>query len=201
MLGDNKSGYFSILYKLHHDLDDLFHFSCVTHQKQVINQTNGYKELPFFAPAIKKDQKNPNEKKEIKNIENDNKYFKPTMYKLFGLIMLTTGLIFLAYAYPNFTFLMQIVVFFSALIVGYQAVWGVRPALHTPLMSITNAISGLTSAGALFIIGDYWYPYNIGQVFGCIALTVSCVNIAGGFLITKRMLDKFKRPHDPKEYN
>jgi len=146
MLGANKHEHLLKLNSCHGELDDLFHFSCVTHQNQVIDN---YKELPFLAPVVKKEQKNSNEKKE--NIsEMNNKYFKPTMYKMFGLIMMTTSLIFLAYAYPkNKVFLMQIVVFFLALIVGYQAVWGVRPALHTPLMSITNAISGLTSAGAL----------------------------------------------------
>lgn len=149
MLGANKHEHLSKLNSCHGELDDLFHFSCVTHQNQVIDC---YKELPFLAPVVKKE--NPNEKKE-NIIEMDNKYLKPTMYKMLSLIMVTTSLIFLAYAYPkNKVFLMQIVVFFLALIVGYQAVWGVRPALHTPLMSITNAISGLTSAGALYIIGD-----------------------------------------------
>lgn len=81
---------------------------------------------------------------------------------------------------------------------GYQAVWGVVPALHTPLMSVTNAISGITAVGGLLLFGHGSFA---AQVLAGIAILASCVNIAGGFFVTKRMLDMFSRPNDPPEYN
>lgn len=86
-------------------------------------------------------------------------------------------------------------------IVGYHTVWGVTPALHSPLMSVTNAISGITAVGGLLLMGGGLVPQTIPQALGAAALTLSAVNIAGGFLVTQRMLDMFKRPTDPPEYN
>jgi len=68
-------------------------------------------------------------------------------------------------------------------------------------MSVTNAISGLTAAGGLFVIGGGIIPYTIPQFLGSIAVLISSVNIFGGFLISKRMLDMFRRPTDPPEYS
>eukprot|EP00929_Paragymnodinium_shiwhaense_P110361 TRINITY_DN772_c0_g2_i1.p1 TRINITY_DN772_c0_g2~~TRINITY_DN772_c0_g2_i1.p1 ORF type:complete len:1019 (+),score=295.01 TRINITY_DN772_c0_g2_i1:81-3137(+) len=76
---------------------------------------------------------------------------------------------------------------------GYQAVWGVKHALHTPLMSVTNAISGATAFGGLMMIpGTSGAPLALAAL----ATTASAVNIAGGFVVTQRMLDLFKRPGD-----
>lgn len=96
------------------------------------------------------------------------------------------------------SFLGMITTFCLAGTAGYQAVWGVVPGLHTPLMSVTNAISGITAVGALLIFGD---GDIISHVLSGIALLASCINIAGGFKVTARMLDMFRRPHDPPEYN
>uniref|UniRef100_A0A7S1RP15 proton-translocating NAD(P)(+) transhydrogenase n=1 Tax=Alexandrium catenella TaxID=2925 RepID=A0A7S1RP15_ALECA len=76
---------------------------------------------------------------------------------------------------------------------GYQVVWGVKHALHTPLMSVTNAISGATAFGGMMLLGQ-----SSGMAYGLAALatTASAVNIAGGFIVTQRMLDLFKRPGD-----
>jgi len=68
-------------------------------------------------------------------------------------------------------------------------------------MSITNAISGLTAAGGLFVIGGGLVPHTFAQFLGSIAVLISSFNIFGGFYITKRMLDMFKRPSDPPEYS
>lgn len=86
-------------------------------------------------------------------------------------------------------------------IVGYYTVWGVTPALHSPLMSVTNAVSGLTAAGALCLMGGQYMPASSAQTLALGACFLSSVNIGGGFVITKRMLDMFKRPTDPPEYN
>jgi NAD(P) transhydrogenase len=86
-------------------------------------------------------------------------------------------------------------------IVGYNVVWGVSPALHSPLMSVTNAISGTTAIGGLALMGGGLFPDTTSSMLANIAVLVSSVNIAGGFLITKRMLDMFKREGDPPEHN
>ncbi|KAH6892975.1 NAD(P) transhydrogenase precursor [Thelonectria olida] len=90
--------------------------------------------------------------------------------------------------------------FALASLIGYRTVWGVQPALHSPLMSVTNAISGMVGLGGLFILGGGFIPETIPQVFGALSVLLAFVNVGGGFVITKRMLDMFKRPTDPPEY-
>jgi len=88
---------------------------------------------------------------------------------------------------------------------GYQVVWGVAPALHSPLMAVTNAISGMTAVGGMLLLADGsqsggLIPDSPSHWMGAIATLLSFVNIAGGFLITVKMLDLFKRPEDPNDY-
>ncbi|KMU74016.1 NAD(P) transhydrogenase [Coccidioides immitis RMSCC 3703] len=85
-------------------------------------------------------------------------------------------------------------------LIGYRVVWGVTPALHSPLMSVTNAISGMVGVGGLFIMGGGYLPGTIPQALGALSVLLAFVNVSGGFVITKRMLDMFKRPTDPPEY-
>jgi NAD(P) transhydrogenase len=91
--------------------------------------------------------------------------------------------------------------FALASLIGYRVVWGVVPALHSPLMSVTNAISGMVGVGGLFILGGGYFPETIPQLFGAASVLLAFVNVAGGFVITKRMLDMFRRPTDPPEYH
>ncbi|KAH9161336.1 PNTB-domain-containing protein [Lactarius sanguifluus] len=86
-------------------------------------------------------------------------------------------------------------------LIGYRVVWGVAPALHSPLMSVTNAISGMVGIGGLFVMGGGYFPGTTSQVLGALSVLLASVNVAGGFVITKRMLDMFKRPNDPPEYS
>lgn len=90
--------------------------------------------------------------------------------------------------------------FTLASLIGYRVVWGVTPALHSPLMSVTNAISGMVGVGGLFILGGGYVPETIPQMFGAASVLLAFVNVAGGFVITKRMLDMFRRATDPPEY-
>lgn len=89
---------------------------------------------------------------------------------------------------------------------GYQVVWGVAPALHSPLMAVTNAISGLTALGGMILLGhgsapdSGIIPDSPSHWMGAIATTLSFINIAGGFLVSGKMLDLFRRPEDPKEF-
>ncbi|XP_013404094.2 NAD(P) transhydrogenase, mitochondrial [Lingula anatina] len=105
----------------------------------------------------------------------------------------------LGMAAPNPAFAQMITTFALSGIVGYHTVWGVVPALHSPLMSVTNAISGITAAGGLLLMGASTggsTPYNLAAV----ATFISSINIGGGFVVTQRMLDMFKRPTDPPEH-
>ncbi|XP_063817879.1 NAD(P) transhydrogenase, mitochondrial [Pseudophryne corroboree] len=107
----------------------------------------------------------------------------------------------LGIASPHSAFTQMVTTFGLAGIVGYHTVWGVTPALHSPLMSVTNAISGLTAVGGLALMGGSYLPSSTAEGLAVLAAFVSSINIAGGFLVTQRMLDMFKRPTDPPEYN
>ena len=84
-----------------------------------------------------------------------------------------------------------------AIFVGYYVVWSVTPALHTPLMSVTNAISSVIVVGALLAVGVSLAIRSAGswvaKVFGFLALVMASVNIFGGFLVTQRMLAMYKK--------
>lgn len=88
-------------------------------------------------------------------------------------------------------FVINLTVFVLAIFVGYHVVWNVTPALHTPLMSVTNAISGIIIVGAMVAAGPF--GIDIGTLIGFIAVTLASVNVFGGFLVTQRMLEMFKK--------
>ncbi|KAF2015605.1 PNTB-domain-containing protein [Aaosphaeria arxii CBS 175.79] len=90
--------------------------------------------------------------------------------------------------------------FALASLIGYRVVWGVAPALHSPLMSVTNAISGMVGIGGFFVMGGGYLPETIPQTLGALSVLLAFVNVSGGFVITKRMLDMFRRPGDPAEF-
>lgn len=84
---------------------------------------------------------------------------------------------------------------------GFQVVAGVAPALHSPLMSVTNAISGMTAVGGLELMTGGVLPDTWMAVVAALAVLLSSVNIAGGFVMTGRMLEMFRRKTDPDEKN
>ena len=95
-------------------------------------------------------------------------------------------------------FVFRLAIFALACFVGYYVVWAVTPALHTPLMSVTNAISSVIVVGALLSISvtvspEYWGAAVAARIFGFIALILASVNIFGGFLVTERMLAMYKK--------
>lgn len=97
-------------------------------------------------------------------------------------------------------FMTNFFTFSLAGLIGYRVVWGVAPALHSPLMSVTNAISGMVGIGGFFIMGGGYLPQTLPQTLGALSVLLAFVNVSGGFVITKRMLDMFRRPTDPAEY-
>jgi H+-translocating NAD(P) transhydrogenase subunit alpha len=92
-------------------------------------------------------------------------------------------------AHAPFVFLFT--VFVLACFVGYYVVWRVTPALHSPLMAVTNGISSVIIVGALIAAGPA--DFNFSQIMGFIGVTLASVNIFGGFLVTYRMLSMFKK--------
>jgi H+-translocating NAD(P) transhydrogenase subunit alpha len=86
-------------------------------------------------------------------------------------------------------------VFVIAVFVGYFVVWSVTPALHTPLMAVTNAISSVIVVGALLAVGVSLVSSGsmLAKVFGFLALVMASINIFGGFLVTQRMLAMYKK--------
>ena len=88
-------------------------------------------------------------------------------------------------------FIFQLAIFVLAIFVGYYVVWAVTPALHTPLMAVTNAISSVIVVGALLAVG--LSSSGLASTFGFIALVLASVNIFGGFLVTQRMLAMYKK--------
>ena len=72
--------------------------------------------------------------------------------------------------------------------------WNVTPALHSPLMSVTNAISGITAVGGMLLMSKGYLPTNDVEVLAAVACFISSINIGGGFTVTQRMLDMFRRP-------
>ena len=94
-------------------------------------------------------------------------------------------------------FVFRFSIFVLAIFVGYYVVWSVTPALHTPLMSVTNAISSVIVVGALLAVGVGLIANDAGPIwaraFGFVALILASVNIFGGFLVTQRMLGMFQR--------
>ena len=87
--------------------------------------------------------------------------------------------------------LTNLIIFVLAIYVGYHVVWTVTPALHTPLMAVTNAVSAIIIVGAMLAAALTEGP--VGQFMGTLAVALAAVNVFGGFLVTQRMLEMFKK--------
>ena len=88
-------------------------------------------------------------------------------------------------------FVFRLSIFVLAIFVGYFVVWGVTPALHTPLMAVTNAISAIVMVGAMLAAALTETP--LGKTMGVLAVALAAVNVFGGFMVTRRMLEMFKK--------
>ncbi len=104
--------------------------------------------------------------------------------------MVIIGLVFLLGRFAPRDFLQHMTVFVLACFVGWQVIWSVSPSLHTPLMSVTNAISGIIVVGGMVQVGT---GFNVATVLGAAAVFFAAINIAGGFLVTQRMLKMFRQ--------
>jgi NAD(P) transhydrogenase subunit alpha len=91
--------------------------------------------------------------------------------------------------------LTNLIIFVLAIYVGYHVVWTVTPALHTPLMAVTNAISAIVIVGAM--LAAALTETYLGKTMGVLAVALAAVNIFGGFLVTRRMLEMFRKKDKP----
>ncbi len=92
-------------------------------------------------------------------------------------------------------FIFRFSIFILSIFIGYYVVWSVTPSLHTPLMSVTNAISSVIIVGAIIaaLAGSTEKIFEISNVFGFLAIILAAINIFGGFLVTQRMLQMYKK--------
>ena len=92
-------------------------------------------------------------------------------------------------------FIFRLSIFILSIFIGYYVVWSVTPSLHTPLMSVTNAISSVIIVGAIIagLSGNTENVFDISNIFGFLAIILAAVNIFGGFLVTQRMLQMYKK--------
>jgi len=92
-------------------------------------------------------------------------------------------------------FIFRLSIFILSIFIGYYVVWSVTPSLHTPLMSVTNAISSVIIVGAIIaaLASSTGSVFEISNIFGFLAIILAAVNIFGGFLVTQRMLQMYKK--------
>ena len=98
-------------------------------------------------------------------------------------------------------FIFRLSIFILSILVGYYVVWSVTPSLHTPLMSVTNAISSVIIVGAIVaaLAGEAGDIFDTANIFGFLAIILAAVNIFGGFLVTQRMLVMYKKKKKDKK--
>jgi len=89
----------------------------------------------------------------------------------------------------------NLIIFVLAIYVGYHVVWTVTPALHTPLMAVTNAVSAIVIVGAMLAAAQT--ETGLGKTLGVVAVALAAVNVFGGFMVTRRMLEMFKKKERP----
>ena len=97
-------------------------------------------------------------------------------------------------------FIFRLSIFVLSIFVGYYVVWSVTPSLHTPLMSVTNAISSVIIVGAIIAASGLTShtDFDLSNILGFVAITLAAINIFGGFLVTQRMLQMYKKKKKEK---
>jgi len=121
---------------------------------------------------------------------NEAAAYRKATHQQYGLLAVGGLLMLLLGAYAPASFMQHFIVFALACFIGFQVIWGVAHALHTPLMAITNAISGIVVVGALLQIGS---GNMLVWVLAGLSVLIATINIVGGFMVTRRMLAMFQK--------
>ncbi|KAI8615739.1 NAD(P) transhydrogenase beta subunit-domain-containing protein [Chytriomyces sp. MP71] len=151
---------------------------------------------PTAAAATTAKTEEAEKKKEVKALTP----FEAKSYEVAAITGGSTALLVLGQVTGG-PFMAGMTTFALAGLIGYRVVWGVVPALHSPLMSVTNAISGIVGVGGMFYMGGGLVPYTIPQLLAALSVLLANINVFGGFVISQRMLDMFRREGDPPEFS
>jgi NAD(P) transhydrogenase subunit alpha len=158
-------------------------------QRGMLVLNEGEMMWPPPRPEIRAAAPQPAKQAAIAASQGDKQIRSPWASRI-GLVALAASLAVLG-LYAPASLVPHLTVFLLACVVGWHVVWNVTPALHTPLMSVTNAISGIIVIGGMLLTAG---PHlGLGNWLAALAVLVSAINIAGGFLVTHRMLKMFRR--------
>jgi NAD(P) transhydrogenase subunit alpha len=116
--------------------------------------------------------------------------FKAQTRNQFGLLVVCTALLLVVGAYAPASFMSHFIVFVLSCFIGFSVIWNVSHSLHTPLMAVTNAISGIVILGALLQVGS---SNRLVVILAALSVLIATINIVGGFLVTRRMLAMFQK--------
>ena len=144
--------------------------------------------MKAIAAAPKKDK--PRELTAEERKQQEIAAFRQDTKRQVGLLALGGLVVLLVGAYAPASFMSHFIVFALACFVGFQVIWNVSHALHTPLMAVTNAISGIVIVGAMLQIGSQSW---IVVILATVSVLIATINIVGGFLVTRRMLAMFQK--------
>lgn len=159
---------------------------------------NGEALPPYVPPVSATPAPTADKKKEEKPVKTEAEIQKEYWNKALFTTAGTTSALGLAAMVPNAP---MMTTFALSCWVGNSCVQGVSHALHSPLMAMTNAISGMTVVGGMLQLGGGLVPHTVPQALAAGAVALSAVNLVGGTIVTKKMLDMFRRPTDPPEFN
>ncbi len=174
--------------KVNHDMDDdVIRGSTVAHKRKVTFPPPPPK-VQAIATQPKKEA--PKELTREEKLAKEAAEFKEATKKQVGMLAAGGLLMLIIGAWAPASFMQHFIVFALACFVGFQVIWNVSHALHTPLMAVTNAISGIIILGALLQIGSGNY---LVIVLAAISILIATINIVGGFLVTRRMLAMFQK--------
>jgi NAD(P) transhydrogenase subunit alpha len=170
-----------------HDMeDDVIRGATVTHEGEIT--------FPPPPPKVQAIAAQPKEASNVKTAEQikaeEAANFTKATRQQYGLLAIGGAIMLLIGAYAPASFMQHFIVFALACFVGFQVIWGVAHALHTPLMAVTNAISGIVVVGALLQIGSGSF---LVWLLAGISVLIATINIVGGFMVTRRMLAMFQK--------
>ena len=172
--------------KLIHDMeDDVIRGATVTYNKEIT-----YPPPPPKIQAIARQQPATEIKTEEEVAAEEARLLKKSGRQQIALLAVGAVLMYFIGRYAPASFMQHFIVFVLAVFIGFQVIWNVSHALHTPLMAVTNAISGIIIVGALLQLGS---PSFIATSLAAISVLIATINIVGGFLVTRRMLQMFQR--------
>ena len=167
--------------------DEIVRGACVAHGGEVLPPPKPPEPSPATKPLSARPPPSIDAKPAQSNIMSPTRRAWGTT--LGGMLMVL--FLFVVGRFAPSDFLQHLTVFVLACFVGWQVIWSVSPALHTPLMSVTNAISGIIIVGGMLQVGTG--ELDLAGILGTVAILVAAINISGGFLVTQRMLAMFRR--------